>query len=465
MTRQIDCINLFSKMMRNMFELLYKDRSEIYNTSNKEEIRKIIDNTVNDTEIINIQNEFKKYTPTEGKKLLSDLEIFKQKANAIKSEENLNLMHLNILKFLDHQRNSSMAADKKWENLKAKMRDTKLNTEKIESIENSKVISENLTENNENIKEVFSESNSFKPLGEAGEITVNEALRKGIEVFSPLLDIYKNHPIEVKTGFSVITTLMMYKSVVNLYNKIAFKEYPDITRYNVEIQRMRNKEIKFFMLVGAPLIVGALCGIKNVFPTKIIIQNETASSSESLQPNLIEKISKSSNNLDLASTPAEANKELDLADSKISKIPFLGGIYRRIPGWLRSVITTIALYYGIKYLSQDILGIGNPYEVIDSVFKNYTNYVKLFFKIGAISCLFVIIYYIVTIFMFIMLSKEKIFATQVPIYLPQFILDWIKFLKRISTYPDKGIFIEFYLRLIFIYIFILIITLYVLYSI
>lgn len=465
MTRQIDCINLFSKMMRNMFELLYKDRSEIYNTSNKEEIRKIIDNTVNDTEIINIQNEFKKYTPTEGKKLLSDLEIFKQKANAIKSEENLNLMHLNILKFLDHQRNSSMAADKKWENLKAKMRDTKLNTEKIESIENSKVISENLTENNENIKEVFSESNSFKPLGEAGEITVNEALRKGIEVFSPLLDIYKNHPIEVKTGFSVITTLMMYKSVVNLYNKIAFKEYPDITRYNVEIQRMRNKEIKFFMLVGAPLIVGALCGIKNVFPTKIIIQNETASSSESLQPNLIEKISQSSNNLDLASTPAEANKELDLADSKISKIPFLGGIYRRIPGWLRSVITTIALYYGIKYLSQDILGIGNPYEVIDSVFKNYTNYVKLFFKIGAISCLFIIIYYIVTIFMFIMLSKEKIFATQVPIYLPQFILDWIKFLKRISSYPDKGIFIEFYLRLIFIYIFILIITLYVLYSI
>ena len=78
------------------------------------------------------------------------------------------------------------------------MRDTKLNTEKIESIENSKVISENLTENNENIKEVFSESNSFKPLGEAGEITVNEAVRrKGIEVFSPLLDIYKNHPIEV----------------------------------------------------------------------------------------------------------------------------------------------------------------------------------------------------------------------------------------------------------------------------
>ena len=82
---------------------------------------------------------------------------------------------------------------------------------------------------------------------------------------------------------------------------------------------------------------------------------------------MIEKISQSSNNLDLASKPAEANKELDLADSKISKIPFLGGIYRRIPGWLRSVITTIALYYGIKYLSQDILGLGNPYEVIDSV--------------------------------------------------------------------------------------------------
>ena len=149
---------------------------------------------------------------------------------------------------------------------------------------------------------------------------------------------------------------MMYKSVVNLYNKIAFKEYPDITRYNVEIQRMRNKEIKFWLpACRSSFNSRSLMWNKKCISYKnyCLQQNETASSSESLQPNLIEKISQSSNNLELASTPAEANKELDLADSKISKIPFLGGIYRRIPGWLRSVITTIALYYGIKYLSQD----------------------------------------------------------------------------------------------------------------
>ena len=37
--------------------------------------------------------------------------LSKKPLTAYKYEENLNLMHLNILKFLDHQRNSSMAAD------------------------------------------------------------------------------------------------------------------------------------------------------------------------------------------------------------------------------------------------------------------------------------------------------------------------------------------------------------------
>ena len=40
-----------------------------------------------------------------------------------------------------------------------------------------------------------------------------------------------------------------------------------------------------------------------------------------------------------------------------------------------------------------------------------------------------------------MFSKNKF---TMPIYLPQFILDWLKFIREISKSEKKGIFIEFY---------------------
>ena len=59
-----------------------------------------------------------------------------------------------------------------------------------------------------------------------------------------------------------------------------------------------------------------------------------------------------------------------------------------------------------------------------------------------------------------MFSQEKL---NISIYLPSFILGWVKNIQEISKEENKSFYIEFYLRLIFVYMFILFLCLYILY--
>jgi hypothetical protein len=67
-------------------------------------------------------------------------------------------------------------------------------------------------------------------------------------------------------------------------------------------------------------------------------------------------------------------------------------------------------------------------------------------------------YYILNIFLFIKFSNKNPIAAEVQDslnYLPQFIKDcWrsLKFIEKMSKYEDKGYYIEFYLRLIIVYL-------------
>ena len=86
--------------------------------------------------------------------------------------------------------------------------------------------------------------------------------------------------------------------------------------------------------------------------------------------------------------------------------------------------------------------------------------VKLFFFLGSISSFILICYYIINIYLYIMFSQEKL---NIFIYLPSFILGWVKNIQEISKEENKSFYIEFYLRLIFVYMFILFLCLYILY--
>ena len=150
------------------------------------------------------------------------------------------------------------------------MRDTKLNTEKIESIENSKVISENLTENNENIKEVFSESNSFKPLGQLGEITLNEAI---VKAYNFKWDMVLNTTEVTVHAAPVAVNLISYSVMLKGYMKYVHnRPYQlDLTHEQfIRESNLRNRNLAIFSLMAAPLFIILLRmntpGLKNITP-------------------------------------------------------------------------------------------------------------------------------------------------------------------------------------------------------
>lgn len=115
---------------------------------------------------------------------------------------------------------------------------------------------------------------------------------------------------------------------------------------------------------------------------------------------------------------------------------------------------------------------------------------RLFFVLGSISSFLMVCYYILNIYLFINFSNKNIVASKPSNgeasckaasrelasllqlyscseaavtaaakllqdrlnYLPKFIQDWVKFIEEMSKYEDKGYYIEFYLRLIIVYL-------------
>lgn len=56
------------------------------------------------------------------------------------------------------------------------------------------------------------------------------------------------------------------------------------------------------------------------------------------------------------------------------------------------------------------------------------------------------------IYLYINFSSQLANRIKIPKYLPQFILDWLNFIEKMSKYEDKGFYIKFYLRLIIVYL-------------
>lgn len=141
-------------------------------------------------------------------------------------------------------------------------------------------------------------------------------------------------------------------------------------------------------------------------------------------------------------------------------IPLLRRNNKKLPPLrgLKPVILFIISFICLNFMSRNT-GVQSTGDIIESILL-YRVLVKLFFILGSISSFILIAYYAITIYLFILFSKNKI---SVPIYYPQFILDWLKSIQHMSKYAAmRGLYIEFYFRLILVYLFILLLTLFIL---
>lgn len=124
---------------------------------------------------------------------------------------------------------------------------------------------------------------------------------------------------------------------------------------------------------------------------------------------------------------------------------------KKIPSWLKTTllvfIGTICITYTLKYFGFYSEG---KFNLISNLLSNplAIKLIKIYFILGSISSIIMICYYILNLYLFIMFSKGKI---SMPIHLPQFILNWLKFIQEVSQFEEKGVFIDVYFRNILVY--------------
>lgn len=127
----------------------------------------------------------------------------------------------------------------------------------------SEIIDSNfVTENPKLFTDLIEEG---KPLGQMGEITLNQLVSVGIQHYDILREIISAHP-ELIGGaafiLSIIPPLLLFKGVLKSYNK--FNPHPDLTNASPKDKIEHSISRTNFFLYGAPLITLSLFGITSV---------------------------------------------------------------------------------------------------------------------------------------------------------------------------------------------------------
>ncbi len=92
---------------------------------------------------------------------------------------------------------------------------------------------------------------------------------------------------------SFIPACFIYNSIVKLDSKVAFRETIENLRDLPQITQMKSKELKLFMIFGAPMLVGIIYVIKNgtflpkiYFPIDNYLVSENVASNTNNEDNL-----------------------------------------------------------------------------------------------------------------------------------------------------------------------------------
>lgn len=141
-----------------------------------------------------------------------------------------------------------------WESIK-----DKFYFDKFRQLNDFKHDSSSLIDNLSKVNEKKSILDSFsrnKPLGEYGDVTLNDFIVNGKEILLPIIEEINNH-VDIRIGLGVISAFFMYKWVVKTYIRTAFGNDP-VIKIITRSSDTRSKEIAVFMILGAPMIVGSI---------------------------------------------------------------------------------------------------------------------------------------------------------------------------------------------------------------
>jgi len=210
-----------------------------------------------------------------------------------------------------------------------------------------------------------------KPLGSAGDISINELITKGLDVIdTPLVQMIREN-VDVTVVGGLLSTMIMYKTIVNLYLKSAYnKNLPDVLR---KVPSTRAKEIALFMLVGAPFVAGWMWTEKKIIGGKVVV-------------NLL-----ANNELEGTGSVRKFEIEGTSSISKSSFFLFLNKLPSLLKSWLKAILKSLALYF-IGLFIVKVIGYNS--NIINEISSQFSVYLVWFLKLYCILNLLVLIYFI-----------------------------------------------------------------------
>ena len=163
---------------------------------------------------------------------------------------------------------------------------------------------------------------------------------------TPLVKMIKENVDVSLMGYS-ITSMVLYKAVVNLFIKSAYSSVPDLLRGGPST---RSREIGLFLIMGAPVVVATLMGI-----------NKLTSGGAKVILNIGEKIELEPNSASSSS-------------SSLSFFLFLN----KLPPWLQALLKYIALYF-IGLFIVKVFGYNS--KILSEIYGQFNIYLVYFLKI------------------------------------------------------------------------------------
>nr|YP_010470516.1 hypothetical protein N4M07_mgp048 [Inonotus hispidus]UVF38004.1 hypothetical protein [Inonotus hispidus] len=412
----------------------------IYNLNDPQTLENL-QNSLN--ELIEVKNKYKlTETIADFHKNFSSLD--RQADRVLKRLEQLGPQYNELVKNVDSAVNSSSDSGFSWnsfvgifdsiKNNRNNFIDSKNQSDFIKSpqiqdfLKAPKVSSDQVQEVSNIVAQTSEVGSAWKPLGSAGDVTINQLLTSFSDKIEPILEFIKDNPQLINTGkiaLSIIGPLLIYRGVLKAYAKVLpMPEYGTVSAgdyLNVRRERM------FFVLIGGPAIAGFL--LNSVLPP--------LNSKESTTERVLNKGSAILSRL-------EDNKN-------ISVLSFLGFKGNKKFNWswflvflVLFFIATILNYYGIDIINIIYNTIRNP------IVGKY-----LILILIVISVIFTL-RYIFILLMIYLISKNKITNS---VFIPSFFNKTYENLESISKSNNLKFMVDFYYRLMFLYLFLFFISL------
>ena len=238
----------------------------------------------------------------------------------------------------------------------------------------------------------------LKPLGEYGEITLNEAFLTLKDLkWDLILNNTRATINAVPFAVNFIGFSLMLRSYMKYVHNRPFE--PNLTPTQRQLQqKARNRQLAIFSLVGAPLILVCLKKSSPYFKDIISINYDFSSAA---QPS--SQINNNSSNI-------------------VNSIFLFSYINKKIPKWIKLLFKLILL----SILVLKLLGFSS---ILDFLYNTY--YLKIYIYI---ICIIATIYELINLYLLHKFSKKNIKISEV---LPDFIINWLKEFEIICTTKES----------------------------